>query len=232
VTVWNASTTLRYENDLAPTKPFVDIVVLGNTATAGLGTTWRVHVTPSGGAPLIWLQRTNPPLSQKAMFGWQPKDDSDAAGHRQHDAGTFSDDPNDLPPEWPDPAPGRNPLPADFSNSFYCGQLRLFMPSVTIARQQAPPLDSRAHIRVEVASGISTNYEFQLLGDAPTAALDTYSGSGDDKESAWQRTSIPMLLDTLVIEPERDQCYLVWRGAWDFDAFPSDNYRRLAVAAS
>ena len=80
------------------------------------------------------------------------------------------------------------------------------------------------------ASGVSTNYEFQLLGDAPAATLDTYSGGGEDTESAWQPTAIPLLLDTLVIEPERDQCYLVWRGAWDFDAFAGDTYRRLAVA--
>jgi hypothetical protein len=229
VSVWNAMTTLRYENDLAPIKPFVDIIVLGNTATTG--NSWRVHVTPFGGAPLIWLQRTNPPFNQKAMFGWQPKDDGTGAGHRQSAAGTFSSEATDLPPQWPNPAPGRNPLPADFSNTFYCGQLRSFMPSVSIAQQQPPPLDSRARIRVEIAAGISTNYEFQLRGDALTAALDTYSGSGEDKEAAWQRTAIPMLLDTLVIEPERNQCYLVWRGAWDFDAFPEGNYRRLAVAA-
>jgi hypothetical protein len=238
VTVWNAMTTLRYENDLAPVKPFVDIIVLGNTASTGV---WRVRVKPywGDGNPepawddtMIWLERTNPPIDQKAMFGWQPKDDGNTEGSRQRDAGNFSTDPNDLPPEWPDPAPNRNPLPADFSNTFYCGQLRLTTPTVTVSRQQAPPLDTRARIRVEIDNGVSTNYEVQLSDETLAAVLDTYSGSGPDEEAAWQRTPITLQLDTLTMEPERNRCYLVWRGAWNFDAFAVEHYRRLTVTAS
>jgi hypothetical protein len=238
VTVWNSMTMLRYENDIAPVKPFVDIIVPGNATTTGLGVIWRVRVKPywGDGNPepawdngMIWLARSSLPAGQKAMFGWQPKDDGDSANHRQRDAGTFTDEAADLPPEWPDPAPNRDPLPNNFSNNFYAGQMRL----IPTSRQQAPPLDPRARIRVETSDGVSTDtYDFQLIGDTLTASLATYSGSGADDETAWQNTPVTMQLDTLVIEPDLDQCYLIWRGAWDFDSINEEDYRRLTVSAN
>jgi hypothetical protein len=41
-----------------------------------------------------------------------------------------------------------------------------------------------------------------------------------------------MNLDTLVVEPESNRCYAVWRGVWDFEEVPVEAYRRLIVEVS
>ena len=45
------------------------------------------------------------------------------------------------------------------------------------------------------------------------------------------RKPVAVNLDTLVIEPDEDRCYVVWRGVWQYDEFPEDTYRRLVVEA-
>ncbi|MCP4709351.1 MAG: DUF2169 domain-containing protein, partial [Planctomycetes bacterium] len=55
---------------------------------------------------------------------------------------------------------------------------------------------------------------------------------GPDDDTAWIKQSVTMNPDTLVIEPEIDRCWIVWRGVWPFDNHNEDAYRRLKVEAS
>ncbi len=63
-----------------------------------------------------------------------------------------------------------------------------------------------------------------------TAQFRYHRGSGADDERYWRSQNVPMHLDTLVIEPEIDRCYAVWRGVWNFDEHVDDVYRRLIVS--
>ncbi len=56
-----------------------------------------------------------------------------------------------------------------------------------------------------------------------------YSGTGPDLPPRWQPHSVTMQRDTVVIIPDEDQCYVVWRGVWPFAAHPDTAYRRLEV---
>ena len=213
-------TALRYEHDLAPCKPEGDVIVLGFTGIEG---TNLVRVNSD-----IWLQRDvslNGNGRDKALFGWEPRVHSD----REVLAGKFSEDPNDYPPEWPVTQPGRDPLPDNFQNVFYNGYLR------SAAQQAAaipfPHLPADAQITIERGDTDVDLYGFTLANEVVTARYFYYSGTGLDRENRWQGRDVPVNLDTLVIEPEEDRCYAVWRGVWDFDEHSEDAYRRLVVEA-
>jgi hypothetical protein len=197
---------LRYESDLAPYKPEGDVVVLDYAAEAGLN---RVRVDGSS-----WLARmvtTNGSGQDKALFGWQARN----VDPRKREA-AFPDEDSAYPlPQA---------LPEDFDNRFYNGYLR---PSLQLAA--LPYFAPSAAVEIERDGNV--DYAFRLNGEMVTASYFTYSGIGPDQESRWQRRSVPMNLDTLVIEPEHDRCYAVWRGAWNYDDHPEDAYRRLVVAA-
>ncbi len=210
LTEWNDSATLRYEHDLAPYKPEGDLIVLGFATVTGL---CRLLVDGS-----LRLSRNVSSSNQKALFGWEPRVDSP----REAEAGTFTDDPNDLPPEWPVTDPARDPLPADFNNRFYNGYRR-------DAGAGLPYVPASAHIQIERDGDI--DYDFTLPGESINATYYYHTGDRPDTENRWHRQSVVMNLDTLVIEPDSDRCYGVWRGLWNFDAHPADAYRRLLVTS-
>jgi hypothetical protein len=59
-----------------------------------------------------------------------------------------------------------------------------------------------------------------------------YSGHGPDKERYWcVERPIDFRLDTLVVTPSQNSAYVVWRGVWDYEQFPANNYRKLDVIA-
>jgi Uncharacterized protein conserved in bacteria (DUF2169) len=213
LTRWDAKTMLRYEHDLVPFKLQGDVVVLGFSDIAGVS---RVKVDNT-----TWFEVT---LSlnegrAKALCGWEPR------GVSPRPAGSFSSDPSHYPPQWPVTDPARDPLPADFDNRFYNGYSR------QAARLPAIPyLPRGAEIRIERGAG--NLYRFRLGNETVSATVCSHGGSGPDEETTWSRTVVTMHLDTLVIEPERNRCYAVWRGAWSFDETPEDGYRRLVVEAS
>lgn len=212
-------TALRYEHDLAPCKPEGDVIVLG---FAGIEGTNLVRVNSD-----IWLQRDvslNGDGRDKALFGWEPRVDSD----REDLAGSFSEDPDDYPPEWPVTQPGRDPLPGDFQNVFYNGYLRSAAQAAAIP---FPHLPADAQISIERGDTDVDLYGFTLANEVVTARYFYYSGTGLDRENRWQGRDVTVNLDTLVIEPEEDRCYAVWRGVWDFDEHSEDAYRRLVVDA-
>lgn len=213
---------LFYEHDMVPFKSEGDVIVLGFADIAG---TNRVRVNGDS-----WLQRTvsvNGSGQDKAMFGWEPRLGVPAI--REGQAGTFSDNGDDYPPEWPGPPANRDPLPSDFSNLFYNAYDRN---AATTAVKPAAYLEPGVPVVIERGVDPSNNYSLTLSSEAVSAVYYFHDGSRPDEEARWPSQPVPMNLDTLVIEPADNRCYLVWRGAWNFDERPEDAYRRLIVEAS
>lgn len=227
LTRWDAKTTLRYEHDLVPFKPQGDVVVLGFSDIAGVS---KVQVNNTTWFESL-LSLTDGRV--KAMFGWEPRVNDANDMLRQKKAGGFSPNPDHYPLQWPFTDPVRDPLPggpADsrspaFDNIFYNGYPRQAARLTFI-----PYLPDGAEIRIERGSG--NPYRFRLGRETVSATFFTYSGTGLDNENTWQRTAVTMNRDTLVIEPERNRCYAVWRGVWPFDEHPEGGYRRLVVEAA
>lgn len=212
-TVWDPITTLRYEHDLASFKPEGDVIVLGFTDFVG------DNVVKANAVP--WLSHviaSNTPR-KKALFGWEPRVGSDrgVGSDREDEAGTFDPPPSDT-------------LPDDFNNRFYNGYRRTNVGEAITANSPFPYLPAGAQIEIERVAG--SDYRFSLRGDTAAATYYYYNGTGTDDESNWQSEPVTMNLDTLVIEPEANRCYVVWRGVWPFDEQGEDAYRRLVVEAS
>ena len=213
---------LRYEHDMVPFKPQGDVIVLGFAEVDG---TNRVRVNCDN-----WLQRNvsvNGSGQDKALFGWEPRLGDPAI--REGQAGTFSDNGDDYPPVWPDPPSNRDPLPSDFSNLFYSAFDRN---AATTAVKPADYLPSSVPVLIERGVNPDNNYSFTLSSEVVTAVYFYHDGSRPDEEARWPSQPVPMNLDTVVIEPAENRCYLVWRGVWNFDERPEDAYRRLVVEAS
>ncbi|MGA1870558.1 MAG: hypothetical protein ACMUJM_18640 [bacterium] len=229
LTVWDPITTLRYEHDLAPFKPEVDLIVLGFTDAAG---ECSVEVNND-----IWFTRT---LSingarQKAMFGWEPRVNNEHPEYRQDMAGSFSEEGDDYPPQWPVTDPTRDPLPGEpdpFNNIFFNGYRRSTFDGTLTASTPFlfENLPESAQIRIKQGNG--NDYGFSLRGDTSSATYSYYNGTGLDTQDNWQSEPVTMNIDTLVIEPEKNRCYIVWRGVWNFDKHNEGDYRRLLVKAS
>jgi Uncharacterized protein conserved in bacteria (DUF2169) len=211
-TEWNPSTILYYEHDLAAFKPEGDLVVLDFTTVAN-AVTRRVKVNGT-----TWLERslTANSLRPKALFGWEPR----GVDPRKTQAGTFPDQANQYPLT--------DPLPADFKNQFYNGYRRTTNPGQNITAYSPFPYLSPA-AQIEIQQDNTVIYQLQLPGDSLAATYYAYQGSGADEQTNWHNQAVTLNLDTLVIEPELNRCYLVWRGVWPFDEQPEANYRRLVV---
>lgn len=203
----------RFEHDLAPFKPEGDVAVLDFLDVTGVT---RFQVRQPGQLWQTWLQRTVSG-SDFDMFGWASRS-KDGAGSRKEDAGTFPDDPNVYPLA--------DPLPSDFNNRFYNGYDRAARAAGDFTA--LPYFSPGDQVRVR-RPGPSNDYGFTLGNEAVTARFYYYRGTGSDEERFWRSQSVTLHLDTLVIEPESDRCYAVWRGVWDFDGYADDVYRRLVV---
>jgi hypothetical protein len=211
VSEWDPDYVLLCESDLVPYKPQSDIIVSGFTGVAG-----PCEVQVNGQSLLQRVCRAD----EKSLFGWEPRVNVD--GDRRHGhLGTFSDNPDDYPPEWPVIHPARDPLPADFDNRYFNGYLR------NVGNMPAY-LSSDA--RISIIRNNSLDYEFSLAGERYDAAYYVLAGpDAKDSEAHWQRHALVLNLDTLVIEPDNDTCYAVWRGVWDFDAHADGDYRKLEI---
>lgn len=198
---------LYYESDLMPFKPEGDVIVLRFADQSGVN---RVRVNGSD-----WLERsvsTNGDGLDKALFGWEPR----AVDPRKSEA-AFPEDDSAYPlPEA---------LPGGFNNRFYNGYRRDSLQLSTL-----PYFSPGDQIRIQ-RPGPSNDYGFTLGNETVTAQVRYYRGYGSDDERYWHSQNIPMHADTLVIEPEKNRCYVVWRGAWDFDAHPENTYRQLVVSS-
>lgn len=207
---WNDSAWLKIEHDLASYKQEGDIIILDYPATQG-----KVYVNGN-----TWLNGNALSGQQKALFGWEPR----VGTARETEAGTFSDNPDHYPPEWPVMNPLKDPLPSDFDNQFYNGYRR--NARVAHSEPYLLPLDV-----IEIERNGIIGYAFRLGDETASAQVRYYRGYGPDDERYWRTQNVPMHADTLVVEPEKNRCYVVWRGAWDFDAHPEDAYRQLEVSA-
>ncbi|MCX7288992.1 MAG: hypothetical protein NTW20_15990 [Rhodobacterales bacterium] len=116
-------------------------------------------------------------------------------------------------------------LPDAFANSYFNGFRR--------DRRQVPAVP---HLtpgdQIVLTREAGPAYGFTLPPDTPVAVQSWFTGDGPDDPALWQSRGIPLVLDTLVIEPDRNRAYTVWRAAWppQFDAgVPQDLLRRLSV---
>lgn len=212
---------VQYESDVTPFKPNADPIVLGFIPSAGANSL-RVDGQ-------TWLSRTVviPPVPSD-IFGWEPRTSSARMRGSDNNPIAYSDSRDDYPPEWPIVNTNRDPLPSNFSNRFFCGFNRGSSTATLLARQTFPP---SAGVQV-IRPGANNDYAFALRGDVANATLRFHGGTGPDSERRWQRREITMRADTLVVEPDVNRCYLVWRGIWDFDDIAEVNLRRLDVVAS
>ncbi len=198
-------TTIQYEHDLAAIKPQGDLVVWGFVGPAGIQ---RLRVNGA-----TWLSRNiAAPAGEAALFGWQPRnrDPRDAQGS--------------FPPNEEGAYPMEEALPPAFDNLYYNGYLR--MPTVIAAAPFRYLLPGDV-VRVERNGSVA--YELKLGPETATATYYVYSGSGPDVEARWQPHTLVMQRDTVVITPDEDTCYVVWRAVWPFASHPADAYRRLEV---
>jgi hypothetical protein len=224
VSEWDPDYVLRCESDLVPYKPQSDIIVSGFARDSG---TYRVVVQGDGYTQTVLERGCR--ADEKALFGWEPRATVDTVnsevrllyrGHSQEI--TFS---RDGPPEWPATTPEKDPLPDGFDNAFFNGYLRV---------GDAPAyLSSDARISVmrkDSADNYSVIYAFSLAGERFDAAYYVLAGpDARDSEAFWKRHALEMNLDTLVIEPDNDTCYAVWRGVWDFDQHADGDYRKIEI---
>lgn len=120
-------------------------------------------------------------------------------------------------------------LPDDFQNLWYNGYRRDRRQGATV-----PYPGPGSGIEIERAGG--GLYSFALPAAAPRVRHEWFVGSGADNPCLWRGRDVAMALDTLVVEPDRDRAYAVWRAVWPaaFDPdgdgpIPADAHRRITV---
>jgi hypothetical protein len=116
-------------------------------------------------------------------------------------------------------------LPDAFQNSYYNGYRRNRRQVAAI--QHLSPGD-----KVSVTREAGPAYGFTLPPDTPVAVQSWFTGDGPDDPCLWKSRPLPMALDTLVVEIDRNRAYTVWRATWppDFDpAVPQDALRAITV---
>lgn len=101
-------------------------------------------------------------------------------------------------------------LPNDFENLWFNGYRRdaLFAGPV-------PYLAPGDTIAVTRSAG--GDYGFTLPDPAPELTHRWFTGTGKDDPCLWRSRALALNLDTLVIEPDRDRAYVVWRACWAID---------------
>lgn len=120
-------------------------------------------------------------------------------------------------------------LPDGFQNLYYNGYRRAFNQGGPV-----PHLVPGDEVEIERVGG--GRYGFTLPTEAPALRHAWFVGEGVDDPSLWRARTVPFALDTLVVEPDRDVAYAVWRAVWPVDLdpdgtgpIPFDANRRLTV---
>lgn len=101
-------------------------------------------------------------------------------------------------------------LPGDFENSFFNGYRRSRLQGA------ATPFLSPGDL-VVVTRDSGDPYGFTLPAEHPVLRHKWFTGTGKDDPCLWRGRDVPLLLDTLVIEPDRNHAYAVWRACWAID---------------
>lgn len=116
-------------------------------------------------------------------------------------------------------------LPDAFQNLYYNGYRRDRRQGGAV--QHLTPGD-----KILVTRDSGPAYGFTLPPDTPVAVQSWFTGDGLDDPCLWKSRPIPMALDTLVVEIDRNRAYTVWRATWppEFDpAVPQDALRTITV---
>ncbi|WP_350282058.1 hypothetical protein [Nitrosomonas sp.] len=204
-----------FESDMAPYKPCVDMVVRRHYSN---GDSCQLHVMPPGGAAQLWFSRTGdvpeyeeleiPDLdARRHMFGWEQR----ALKPRRLQSIDNDENP-----------PANAPV---FDNRFFNGYRRNF------AQGGYPASNLAAGSTIRITRSGSSTVELRLGREKLHAHVFVAEGSNPDRKRFWCRRAIPdMRVDTVVLSPQSNEAYLVWRGVWDYGLFPRDRYRELEVS--
>lgn len=214
LTRWNSETVFRYEHDLAAYKPQADVIVLGaaEPPDSNYADTWHVVMDTSSG---LSIEKEFGSLSStfhtKTVFGWASRSEDPRLAQAGSNLQNF------------DPA---NLLPDDFDNQFYNGYDRLLSGDVPLNYlADGTTLTFRSERRPVLSPGDERElFEAVIVGSRPIATLTVLDGSGQEQD-----LDVPIVLDTVVLEPDADTYVLVWRGVWRFDDHAEENYIRLVV---
>ncbi|MFZ5961669.1 DUF2169 domain-containing protein [Thalassococcus sp. BH17M4-6] len=120
-------------------------------------------------------------------------------------------------------------LPQDFENSYFNGYRR--GAALPVAQAYLQPGD-----RIVVTRDGVDDYGFALPDAFPELTHKWFTGTGKDDPCLWRSRAVALNLDTLVIEPDRDRAYAVWRACWAIDdplggfgPIPADQNREALV---
>lgn len=215
-TRWDEDTVFRYEHDLVPYKPYADIIVLGPFDPPA--SEWSAIMELSTGQTLK-KKFTNTEPASKILFGWalrnedKPKEEE---GPREKAAGDLNGfDPKTMK------------LPSGFNNEFYNG---FGWDPIEPAN---PEIDTKEYIKLNHFADGATfsvhteppgveSFQVKLPYSRPTASYKTVNERGNEEEH-----ELPLVLDTVIVEPRLDRYIVVWRGVWNFKQHPEESYVEL-----
>lgn len=218
------------ESDLAPYKPEADLVVLG---FRGGDVEGRASVDGT-----VWLSRPagsddgDDSDTTRNLFGWAQRNrepgDSESR-FEEAGADSYSDEADDYPQEWPVPATPPVPPLTGFENVFFNAYRRDFK----VLDGDLPYFQPGQDVSIERdgADTVTVTLGPERLG----GRVHYWCDRGPDRPTYWCEMELDDLVsDTLVVEPDEDRAYRVWRGVWPLERAgePSaEQYRRLVVEA-
>lgn len=212
--------TASYQADIAVYKPYADLIVR-NYYTPG--DSCSVHVTADGAAEQLWFSRSgdvgnNPetgmpdPDLLRHMFGWENRG---LAPRRALAAKQDSEDPEKFKP------PAQSPV---FDNAFFNCYRRNF------AQTDNPAQTFSRGSRVRISRTGHSPLQFTLGNEQISARLLLADKKHPDKKRYWCRHHITNIrADTLVVSPDEQRAYMLWRGIWPYEQFETESYRQLDV---
>jgi hypothetical protein len=197
-----------HEADIAAFKPEADIVVKGHVADPASGGLISID------GVVRQLRLAAAPAASDAdarrhLFGFEQR----AGATRRAEAGDWEAEPA--------------PLPSGYANGFANVHRRSGLFAAT-PPARLPAGGAVSVFRTPDASDAA--YALTLALPALSARRLTYCGTGPDRDARWRAEPVGGLVpDTLVIEPEADRAYVLWRAVWPYAARSLDLYRRVDV---
>lgn len=188
---------LEREADVALQKDRADIVVkgLGGVQVAG-----EIRVDGA-----LWFARTSAASgvsdTKANLFGWHARSES----NRRID-------------ENPAAVPAPSHLPERYLpeyNNFF--RRSAGFSAIAVGQAKALPSDKLVRI-TRTPNAANWPYEMRLPDLALKARLRCWCGDCEDKPGHWSiRETIPLIPDTLIVEPAANKAEIIWRGRFDWD---------------
>jgi hypothetical protein len=194
---------IRYENDLAVFKPHGDVVVLGASEGPGGSTTGTWHIVMAANGVSVDKEYNASALLEiptRTVFGWAPTGQQPRLGQAGDEDELKAFDPNE------------RPLPESFQNEFFNGYDRALTGSVPLSYlPDGASLEFRTERRPTPPGAVDHLFTV-ILPESRPHVTSTVLDDGDQQD-----VLVPMVLDTVVIEPDLDRFTVIWRGTWEFD---------------